>query len=115
LLEFEESEIDELSSSQEVVEGVHFTIQLRVDNDSIEIPSPQEKSEMPGSDPAENPPPNDNLEIPAAVNLSERISSLMTYNTDTGKFEMPPAVWFNKETGEYVDIEMDDTQGVIGC
>jgi hypothetical protein len=37
--------------------------------------------------------------------LWEKVSSTMTFNPETQKYEMPAPTWFNKETGEYEDTE----------
>src|SRR5436190_3243582 len=37
--------------------------------------------------------------------LHQRVSSIMTLNPNTQKYEVPPPRWFNKDTGEYENIK----------
>lgn len=54
-----------------------------------------------------------NLHLTLAVNMTvsendllhQRLSSIMIMNSETGKYELPPPRWFNKDTGEYENIK----------
>jgi hypothetical protein len=45
------------------------------------------------------------IEVNEDDTLHQPVSSIMTLNPTTHKYETPPPRWFNKETGEYEDVK----------